>query len=145
MAATLLTARRVLAYTECNGGGTFWPWGEPVTHIKAGYLVGGAVRGVRLAWDKGESLAALERKVRDFLTVAIPVIQRTPQTYLGTWIDDDGWLYLDVAQWEPTLVGAIALGIARHEKAVYDCRAHVAQACPTLTAPGREALENVYN
>lgn len=143
MVATLSAARKVIAETEQHGGGTFWLWGETVTHIGAGYLVGGVVPGLRLAWHTANA-AKLERNVRDFMTVAARTIERVPCTYLGTWVSDDGWLYLDVVEWQPNIVKAVALGIARGELAIYDCRAKNAFDCQVKTARGRCALEKLY-
>lgn len=143
MAATLNAARRVLAYTEQHGGGTFWPWGESVTHIGSGYLVGGRIQGLRLGWDRGDN-AKLERNVRAFMNVAARTTEQNPGTYIGTWVGDDGWLYLDVVEWVGGIVKAVALGIARGELAIYDCRAKNAFDCQVKTARGRCALEKLY-
>lgn len=94
-----------------GGGGTFKANGDEVSPIP-GYVVGGKVPTLALPATAKVSVYRIEQ--------IAAWIDENPSRYYGSWRDGDGVIYLDAVDIVDSLTEAMALGISRGEKAIWD-------------------------
>lgn len=119
-----------IASTTIKQGGFSADW---VGHKpRSGYMVGGVVTPKHLAEEYGHytnadgSATILTRRrlaadIKSFVAEHREALKK-PGHYLGTWVDDDGTIWLDVSQRVATKGTANRIAASRGEKAVYDVR-----------------------
>ena len=91
---------------------------------RSGFMVGGVVTPVKSAKkvaDYSDARAELKVEVKAFIQQHRETLKK-PGHYLGTWVDDDGHVVLDVSQRMSTRGGALRRASVRGEDAVYDVR-----------------------
>lgn len=112
-AANLLLANRS-GFTLIRGSN------EPL-NVNRGYLVGGATRHENLLFDPRSTLESI---MADRIARWIDALPRTGTVqYLGIWTDTvTGYIHLDVSSWHESRVEAEAVGIARKQIAIWDCK-----------------------
>lgn len=107
-------AVRIYAITISEQGGTFNDYGY-VQEFKSGYIVANKVTPT---WIVESDLQAIDNIAR-FIEITPRVGESRP--LIGTWLHEDQ-IYLDTVEHVDNLIEAQALGIARHELAIWDCQ-----------------------
>jgi hypothetical protein len=98
-----------------NKGGTISRYGYSPTD---GYMVGGVVQGE--TWAEPPS----RQRIADFIRHNWSVVTMSTDHFIGSWVDEHGWTYLDISERFDSLELAMEVARARKEISIYDLKNH---------------------